>query len=307
MKSLLSSFFIVLMLSINVSAQQLTGISSNLSSNPNLRQPLMGNGSTPYGVLFDTNAHNVQIIGNSDFSLLTNSFSYSDSYSISAGDLAGNQMYVVNYSNSSHSLYQVNFNTNSLSFITNIYGVVLAGKITGMTYHAPTEKMYVCSSNLQRSELYTINLTTGHLTHIGQIHNFPGVYGIAINNAGQLFGHETFFDNLIEINPTTGAGTIIGPLGVNAILHQGMDFDDASGKLIWAANTVDGATIREINITNASSTVIRSIGGGSIYGALAIGSGIPTVPIIPVPVNLYVIIALFVLLGGLVTIRFFRR
>jgi hypothetical protein len=66
------------------------------------------------------------------------------------------------------------------------------------------------------------------------------VIDIAINAAGDLYGLTLGTDSLVSIDPVTGVGTVIGPIGLNANFAQGMDFDPATGDLYAAVYTGGG-------------------------------------------------------------------
>jgi hypothetical protein len=93
--------------------------------------------------------------------------------------------------------------------------------------------------------LYSINATTGTTTEIGPI-GFSNIYALAFNNNGNLFGVDT--DNqLIGINPTSGAGTLIATLTVPGIYdiaarpEDNVMFATASDNDIYTLNTTTGA------------------------------------------------------------------
>lgn len=297
MKAILSTLLLCISLSVAVFAQHSTGRAPNAPGSTPGTVPPLGNGSNPFGTVLDIPYNNVLEVQNSSF-LLTTKFSYNGSYDFFAGDFADGKYYVADYNGTG--LYVANFTTNTFTPVAPITGIVSGQGITGMTYHAPSGKMYFSTTNISTSSLYTLNLTTGVLTLIGQITNAPGIIDIAINTAGKLYGVDIINDNFIEINTASGAGTIIGSTGFNANFAQGMDFDDATGKLYWAAYDF-GPSFREINIATGSSVEIAT--GTNEYDALAIGSGTPPV----VPVSMYVVIALFGILGAVFAVRFFRK
>lgn len=299
MKAILSTLLLCISLSVAVFAQHSTGRAPNAPGSTPGTVPPLGNGSNPFGTVLDLSNYNVLDVQNSSFQLATN-FSYSSSYGFFAGDFADGKYYVADFYGTG--LYIANFTTNTFTSVAPITGIVSGQGITGMTYHAPSGKMYFSTTDISTSSLYTLNLTTGVLTLIGQITNAPGIIDIAINTAGKLYGVDIVNDNFIEINTASGAGTIIGSTGFNANYAQGMDFDDATGKLYWAAyGFVSGPSFREINIATGNSVEIAT--GTNLYDALAIGSGTPPV----VPVSMFVVIALFGILGAVFAVRFFRK
>lgn len=298
MKAILSTLLLCISLSVAVFAQHSIGRAPNVPGSTPGTLPPLGNGSTPFGTVLDIYlGYSVMEVQSSNF-LLSTKFTFPSAYGFYAGDFADGKYYVADYYGTE--LYIANFTTNTFTSVAPITGIVSGQGITGMTYHAPSGKMYFSTTDMSTSSLYTLNLTTGVLTLIGQITNAPGIIDIAINTAGKLYGVDIINDNFIEINTASGAGTIIGSTGFNANYAQGMDFDDATGKLYWAAYG-SGTSFREINIATGSSVEIAT--GTSEYDALAIGSGTPPV----VPVSMFVVIALFGILGAVFAVRFFRK
>jgi subtilisin family serine protease len=117
--------------------------------------------------------------------------------------------------------------------------------------------MYGSTTNISRSTLYTIDLSTGAATEVGEITGAPAIIDIAINPAGEMYGVDIVNDVLIKIDPATGAGETVGPLGVGANYAQGMDFDDETGILYWAAYTASG----ELRIIDTSTGASALVGG----------------------------------------------
>ena len=71
-----------------------------------------------------------------------------------------------------------------------------------------------------KDRIFKINLSTGDTLIKGKTGFSVLTVGIAFNNAGQLFGVTgtgTAISNFISINKNTGAGTLIGPIGLNGI------------------------------------------------------------------------------------------
>lgn len=105
--------------------------------------------------------------------------------------------------------------------------------ITGLTIHPVTGSAYLSTTKnipQPQSVLYALDLETGVADPIGNM-DVPLMIDIAMNCAGELYGHSVLTDSLYRIDPATGATTLIGPYDVDANFAQGMDFDNSSGKL----------------------------------------------------------------------------
>lgn len=79
------------------------------------------------------------------------------------------------------------------------------------------------------SSLYTIDWESGAATRIGAVSNAACLIGCAVDASGQMYAYEIVADNFLSIDKTTGAGTVIGPLGFDANFGQGMEFDESDG------------------------------------------------------------------------------
>jgi hypothetical protein len=148
---------------------------------------------------------------------------------------------------------------------------------SGMTA-ANTGEVYVCSTSCGASTLYTINIATAAVTPIGTVTNAACLIDIAIDSSGNLYGLDIIADNLISINKTTGAGTIIGSVGFDANYAQGMDFDDATNTLYLAAfnlGTYQGE-LRTCNTSTGMSTLVGAFPGGAEVDSLAFTSFTPS-------------------------------
>lgn len=128
-------------------------------------------------------------------------------------------------------------------------GVPGNGVITGLTIHPITGAAYfsVDVSSNANSVLYSIDLTTGVASVIGDM-GVRAMIDIAMNCAGELYGHSTSFNRLYRIDPATAATTLIGTHGISSSFAQGMDFDNSSGKLYAVPNLTTG------NLTSAFGT-----------------------------------------------------
>ena len=125
------------------------------------------------------------------------------------------------------------------------------------------------------SRLYTLDLTTGALTVVGQMTAPTDPTGtlfidIAMNCEGQLFAHNISDDALYSIDPTTGAGTLIGLHGLAANFAQGMDFDNSDGTLYAFIYTGSGTNrFGSFNLTTgAFSTLAQDNPLGEYEGAI---------------------------------------
>jgi hypothetical protein len=164
----------------------------------------------------------------------------------------------VYYATTSTSLYTINITTGAATLV-GLLGI--SGYVpTSLAYKQPSGPMYLGAPNssLSAANLYTVNLTTGACTLVAPITNANGLICMSINCNGDCYGVDIVSDNAVKISLTTGAGTILGPLGVNANYGQGMHFELSSNILYWAAYST-GGELRTINLTTGASTLIAPL------------------------------------------------
>jgi len=145
------------------------------------------------------------------------------------------------------------------------------GNWTGMT-GASDGTLYAVSSVCgSSSTLYTVDPDTGALTLVGNITNGPCIIDIAINAQGEMYGVDIVNDVLVRIDPTTGAGQVVGSIGFNANYAQGMDFEETTGVLYLAAfnaNTSQGE-LRICDTGTGNSVLVGTFPGGDEVDGLA--------------------------------------
>nr|HPI19716.1 T9SS type A sorting domain-containing protein [Candidatus Kapabacteria bacterium] len=111
---------------------------------------------------------------------------------------------------------------------------------------------------------------------------------------GVLYSISIADDNLYSINKTTGLGTIIGPLGFNAVNSQDMEFDKITGVCYWLGNVSDYYSMNFFSV-NTETGVATSLSNLSTQiSTLAIPytpSCLP-LPVLSTPLNKSTCIAL---------------
>jgi hypothetical protein len=197
-------------------------------------------------------------------------------------------------------LYSLDKMTGLTTSVANITGLVSGETIiTGMAYHEATNVMYISTP----TRLYTLNLSTGLATLVGEITPTGLIICLAINCEGQLYAVDIASDVLISINTTTGAGTVVGPVNYAANFAQGADFDNATGILYWAAYSGSGvSSIRTIDLVTGNSTEVVPTTGYEIDGFVI--EGVCEQPEVPVS-NWAVLIGLLLIIT-VVLIRYKR-
>jgi hypothetical protein len=196
-------------------------------------------------------------------------------------NLAGNAYFGGDFLNNDFSkLYVVDYSVNQLHTVNTTTGAVTVigpaapnpgQNWTGLT-GAPDGTLYASAADCATtSSLYTVNPNTGVVTQVGPVTNATCLIDIAVNAEGEMYGVDIAFDNLVHIDKATGAGTVVGSVGIDANYAQGLDFDDGTGTLYWAAynNSTLQGELRAIDITTGYSSLIGAFSGGVEVDSLA--------------------------------------
>jgi len=148
--------------------------------------------------------------------------------------------------------------------------------INGLTFDPLTNTLYGVSYDGANSVLYKINAGSGYPTMIGNV-AAGTMINLACSPSGQLYSVSVDDDNLYSIDKTTGSGTIIGPVGFDAMYAQDMEFDQHTGICYMAAynNTTGTGELRTVNVTNGSTTLINAFLHGIEMTSLAIPYNYP--------------------------------
>ena len=175
-----------------------------------------------------------------------------------------------------HSLWHINFTSLTADSIAQV-GPLASGQnvIKGMAYNSINNTWYVVSGNDLGSAayLYTLNITTGALTVLGQIQNANLPVGMAIDCNGNAYIINVVIGAsstavLNSLNLTSAAATAIGTdLGLANVtgFSQDMDIDPSNGNLYWSGYWSsgffsEGGSFRLVDVTTGTSTQISTFG-----------------------------------------------
>lgn len=154
--------------------------------------------------------------------------------------------------NAAGTMYAIGGTVNELWDVTTPPGSLIGatGTMTGIDAGMDSfgGTLYAASANFGSTELYSVDPITGLATSVGVGQYFGD--NIAIDNAGNAYAADWIFDDsLYSVDLSTGAGTLIGALGVgDTSLQAGSDFA-ADGTLYmftsdgdwWTVDTATGA------------------------------------------------------------------
>ena len=181
------------------------------------------------------------------------------SRNIFADDLAGDGiLYGLDYD--AKTLVKI-FSNGTIKTVGALAGLKSGQSITGLSWDRTTSKMYALAGDTVVSTLYTVDLTTGAVTVVGDTGITIPIW-LEISNDGNAYSADNTTDNLYSINLTTGVGTVVGPLGIDISYAQDADFDTNTNKLYMAAFMSDGTAagsssgIYEVNLSTGAATFV---------------------------------------------------
>src|SRR6185295_1867669 len=140
-----------------------------------------------------------------------------------------------------------------------ITGPPVGSNFSGLKFDPTSTTVYISVIAGGASSLWTLDTQTGVATQVGC--TITGLLiDIAIDNSGQMYGHEIVADQLLSINKTTGVATVVGPTGQNANFAQGMDFDPSDNTLYAFLIRPDAtAAICTVNLQTGAFTPVTVI------------------------------------------------
>jgi hypothetical protein len=131
--------------------------------------------------------------------------------------------------------------------------------VTGLAFDPTSTNVYFTATDGASANLYRINLTNAALTFVGTSAGFEFIVDIAIDRTGQLYAHEIATSQLLRLDKTTAAATVVGPTGLVANFGQGMMYDNSDDTLYGCVFVVSPALQGELvrfNKTTGAATVV---------------------------------------------------
>lgn len=192
--------------------------------------------------------------------------------SLYSGDfLAGDFTTLYAISSDDNNLYKVNTATGAATLVG--AATPPAGHTwTGLS-GTPDGILYGLTTNGSVSSLVTVDPATGVATPLGDIPGVTAGIDLAYNtDDDMIYIVDISTDSLFRVDPDTLTTTQVGALGVSANYAQGMDFEEDSGVLYWAAYTTSGE-LRIIDTTTGASSLVGSFPGGTEVDCLAFATG----------------------------------
>jgi len=132
----------------------------------------------------------------------------------------------------------------------------------GIEFDPDTTALYAISSNFSTdSTLSIIDIDALTATPVGTT-GAPGMIAIAIDDEGNMYGHDVVTDSFYTIDIDTGVATLLAPLSFDANFGQDLEWDKVSQTLYMTAfnNVIGAGEFRSVNIETGETTFISNIG-----------------------------------------------
>ncbi|HEY6942934.1 hypothetical protein [Dokdonella sp.] len=151
----------------------------------------------------------------------------------------------------------------------------------GLAWDASTGTLYGVAYAPGRfgydSFLYTIDPLTAATTLVGRIGGIGDpadgtlVVDIAVDAQGDMFGVDLVADDFVAIDKTSGNAAVVASLGFDANFAQGLDVDDYTGQLYYAAfnNSIGEAQMYTVEPSTGALTLVDAIGADPTQTQLA--------------------------------------
>ena len=170
----------------------------------------------------------------------------------SAGVQGGNgSFYILDYG--SPSLCQLDTSNGNVSILGQITGMG-SDLANGIAYNVVNDSYYICGYSGSANNLYKLDINTLTATLVSSIGSSGSpMIAIAINSSGVGYGYELMPDNnAYTFDPVTGASSLLGSIGFDAIYQQDMDIDIETGIIYMAAFNVN-TNIGELRIMDPNT------------------------------------------------------
>lgn len=149
--------------------------------------------------------------------------------------------------------------TGTLDIIVQLTGAPVGVTYSGLSWNPANSTMYVLTTDGFVSTLYTMDVSTGVMTTLGETGTTLGIW-LAIDNAGIIYMLDIGTDNLYTLNATTGLATLVGSVGVDLSFAQEADVDSSTNTLYMAGYIGGGVNnIYSIDVSSGTATALGSV------------------------------------------------
>ena len=174
------------------------------------------------------------------------------------GEFADNDLlYVIR----NDTLFTLDIISMNETFIGQITGINSGQFISAIGYSFNSEIMYLGTTSLSTSELYSLDLSTATTSFIGIVGE-QGLKTFDVGCSGDIYSIDIIDDMLWKINPISGVGTLIGTLGFDANYTAHSDFDLQLSTLYLVAfnNSTFTTQFRSVDLATGNTTLIYDMG-----------------------------------------------
>lgn len=176
--------------------------------------------------------------------------------------------------------YGAEYGTNDVYLVNGDGASFLMGTITGLTFITGLAQdpisgiVYASDYDGAASSLYSVDETFA-ATFIGQINAAGLITGIAADADGNLYGIDMTDDNFYSIDKTTGAGTIVGSLGIDISYAQDLGSDKINNIIYGTLYDVTaGGGLYTVDMTTGAATLINTFADEVTMCAVYTTSGV---------------------------------
>jgi TM2 domain-containing membrane protein YozV len=197
--------------------------------------------------------------------------------------------YTLDFDSNATTLYCVNITSGEFGTIgltdgaftglAALTGVGTGETTVGLRVDPTNETFYLATNGGGVNRLYNLDPVTAVATLVTALSGGSGnelFIDIAIDAAGQMYGHDIANDALYAIDKSTGVVTLIGATGLAANFAQGMDFDYATNTLYATLYSGAGSgRFVSLSTTTGAATVLYDTTTWNIEAEMAVKSAIP--------------------------------
>jgi hypothetical protein len=147
-------------------------------------------------------------------------------------------------------------------------GTVIGPTGTSATYAAsfgPDGRLYTLVNSYANAQLATLDLTTGAATVFGVPVGLSNFMMLEFSADGTLYGGNWGSTNsLYNVNPVTGAATLIGGMGISCA----MDFAFSPSDVLFAVDSCSNS-LYTLNTSTGAATLVAGISGAFNFMSLS--------------------------------------
>ena len=179
---------------------------------------------------------------------------------IFAGDFT-DQKELYGIEDDTKSLVYIDKTTGTITSVGPLLNVPATHNVSGLAWNQADQTMYASSLNSSISEttLYSVDLSTGALTVIGNTGMSGGIW-LAIDSSGNAYMADLIDDSLYSVDLTDASSSLIGPLGVDLNFAQDADFHPDSDVLYMGGYLGSGVNnFYEIDTTTGAATALGTV------------------------------------------------